>query len=548
MYCAYFGFSEKPFNITPDPAFIYFSRTHQEAFAHLLYGIDNHVGFMEITGEVGTGKTTVLRTLLSQLDGKNYRTALIFNPCLSSTGLMQSINREFGIPYKDLGNEELLDELNQFLLRQNAEGNTVVLVIDEAQNLKRDVLEQVRLISNLETVRDKLIQIVLAGQPELVDILASFELRQLNQRIAVRYNLCRMDFEETKDYIRHRLAVAGGRESVRFSDGAFKRIFRFSGGLPRLINIICDRTMLAAYSGEQRVISTRIAAIAAKDIGITHQVRRRQSLVLRVCIVVSAVAIVAAVSIIFQKRTESANPGNLAGNIIKTLKIPNRTTKKSPDALRDAISGITESASTVQAFNALASQWGAQPFPVSQTRGKNVKLESIASARSLQISRIKGDLGALVRLNSPAILELSLPGVSGNRYIAVTGADADRLRISPPVAGRNWITHAELAGIWSGQSYLIWKNFMNIPFRLKPGTTGEEVGRLQSLLRDAGVYRSSISNVYDRATITAVENFQSSHGIEVDGMAGKHTLMLLYRSAGGYFPPELTKKGGSKRG
>jgi general secretion pathway protein A len=163
MYCHH-GFTEKPFNITPDPAFIFLSRNHQEAFAHLLYGVDNHVGFIELTGEVGTGKTTVLRTLLNQLDAKNYRTAIIFNPCLSSSGLLRSINREFGIPCQNLNDQELIDTLNQFLVQQNSEGNTVVLVIDEAQNLKQDVLEQIRLISNLETERDKLIQIQ-AGQP-----------------------------------------------------------------------------------------------------------------------------------------------------------------------------------------------------------------------------------------------------------------------------------------------------------------------------------------------------------------------------------------------
>ena len=183
MYCDYYGFREKPFNITPDPGFIFLSAHHNEAFAHLLYGIDHHVGFIALTGEVGAGKTTVIRTLLGQLSPEQYRTALIFNPCLSSLGLMQSINREYGLAVDHTDTADLLNDLNRFLLEENAAGRTVVLVVDEAQNLGSAVLEQVRLISNLETERDKLIQIVLVGQPELRDLLSRTELRQLGQRV-----------------------------------------------------------------------------------------------------------------------------------------------------------------------------------------------------------------------------------------------------------------------------------------------------------------------------------------------------------------------------
>jgi len=164
MYCEFYGFREKPFNITPNPRFLFLSKHHREAFAHLLYGIDNHAGFIKLTGEVGTGKTTVLRTLFEQLDERGHRTALIFNPCLTAQELMRSINREFGIPWEGLNSSELLDSLNRFLLDENTSGRTVVLVIDEAQNLEPQVLEQIRLISNLETKTDKLIQIVLAGR------------------------------------------------------------------------------------------------------------------------------------------------------------------------------------------------------------------------------------------------------------------------------------------------------------------------------------------------------------------------------------------------
>src|SRR6266567_1682274 len=214
MYCEFYGFREKPFNITPNPRFIFLSKNHREAFAHLLYGIDNHAGFIELTGEVGTGKTTVLRTLFEQLDERGVRTALIFNPCLSAQDLMRSINREFGIPWEGLNSSELLDHLNRFLLAENGAGRTVVLVIDEAQNLEPQVLEQVRLISNLETKTDKLIQIVLAGQPELQKLLGRTELRQLAQRI----------------------------------------------------NIVCDRALLFGYVAESREISGRMVKAAVAEI------------------------------------------------------------------------------------------------------------------------------------------------------------------------------------------------------------------------------------------------------------------------------------------
>jgi general secretion pathway protein A len=271
MYTKYYGFNEKPFTLTPNPRFIYLSKHHKEAFAHLLYGINNHYGFIELIGEVGTGKTTVLRTLLSQLNDENYRSALIFNPCLTGVELLRSINHEFGLNCESQYANELLEELNRFLLHENSRGITVVLVIDEAQNLSPEILEQLRLISNLETEDDKLIQIVLAGQPELSKILDLPELRQLNQRIAVRYRLRSMSMDESRYYIWHRMVVAGETGGVHFSRTALTMIHLFSGGLPRLINNLCDRALLIGYGDEQRRISARIITRAIKEIVNVHQ-------------------------------------------------------------------------------------------------------------------------------------------------------------------------------------------------------------------------------------------------------------------------------------
>jgi general secretion pathway protein A len=273
MYQNYYGFKEPPFTLTPNPDFLFLSRCHQEAYAHLLYAIESRAGFIELSGEVGTGKTTIVRTLLSQLQPETYKSALIFNPTLSPLGLLQEINREFGLLSASSETRELHQALNEFLLNENRENHTVVLVIDEAQNLSRDVLEQVRLISNLETEREKLIQIVLVGQPELRDLLAREDLRQLRQRITVRYHLERMDEGDIHSYIRHRIRIAAeGREPVSFSKAAVKRIARASKGLPRLINSLCDRAILLAYTKDSREISGEMAAIAIAD--LAKEVRR----------------------------------------------------------------------------------------------------------------------------------------------------------------------------------------------------------------------------------------------------------------------------------
>jgi len=265
MYTAFYGFEEKPFNITPDPKFVFLSNQHREALAHLLYGIRERGGFIEITGEIGTGKTTLCRTLLGQLD-HDTRVALIFNPDLTATELLQSINEDLGIPIDGVSKKALVSALNAHLLRQREEKKNIVLIIDEAQDLQPSVLEQIRLLSNLETETEKLIQIVLMGQPELHEVLARSELKQLNQRITVRYHLGPLDRKETVQYITHRLNVAGGANKVRFTPGALQAIHRRTAGIPRLINVLCDRCLLAGFSAEKKTISRAMVNTAMSEI------------------------------------------------------------------------------------------------------------------------------------------------------------------------------------------------------------------------------------------------------------------------------------------
>lgn len=291
MYAKYFGFNEKPFTLTPNPRFIYLSNNHKEAIAHLLYGINNHCGFIELIGEVGTGKTTVLRTILNQ---HTYRSALIFNPCLTQVELLRSINHEFGLSSVSEQANELLEQLNRFLLIENSRGITVVLAIDEAQNLSPEILEQLRLISNLETEDDKLIQIILVGQPELGALLDLPELRQLNQRIAVRYQLRPMSMDETGNYIRHRMIVAGETGGVAFSRSALKLIHLYARGLPRIINHVCDRALLIGYGDEQRCIS---ALTIIRAIGERLDLRRSRLKSLLLAVIIAMLLVCATLAV-----------------------------------------------------------------------------------------------------------------------------------------------------------------------------------------------------------------------------------------------------------
>ena len=257
MYTAFYGLKENPFNVTSDPGFFYFSKAHKEALSHLLYGINERKGFLEVTGEVGAGKTTLCRALLNQLDS-NTKSAFIFNSNLPHLQLLQCIIEDFGITVRRKNKASMLRQLNDFLLEELSRGNNVILIIDEAQNLKPSIMEEVRMLSNLETDKEKLFQIILVGQPELRDKINSPGLRQLKQRIAVRYHITPLAKDEIAKYINHRLTIAGSNGQIHFPEDSIDAIYKFSGGIPRIINMVCDKSFLAAYVMETRTISLPI--------------------------------------------------------------------------------------------------------------------------------------------------------------------------------------------------------------------------------------------------------------------------------------------------
>jgi general secretion pathway protein A len=265
VYLEYYGLSEPPFNITPNPRFLFYSTKHREAFNHLLYGIRERKGFVQLTGEVGAGKTTLCRALLEEL-GNNFSTALILNPILDADNLVRAIAMEFGIKTTSTDRLDVLAAINHFLLVQMEQGRDSVLIIDEAQNLSNDLLEQVRLLSNLETDDRKLLQIVLMGQPELRDRINDPALRQLRQRITVRYHLRPLTRSEIGQYVQHRLQTAGSRGGPFFTYPALWRIYQYSKGVPRLVSALCDKALLAGFVHQRDVIDYRLVNVAISEL------------------------------------------------------------------------------------------------------------------------------------------------------------------------------------------------------------------------------------------------------------------------------------------
>ena len=273
MYASYFGLTEVPFSISPDPRFLYMSKSHREAMAHLKFGLEEGGGFVVLSGDVGTGKTTLCRSLVQKLPEK-IDVALVLNPQINHIELLATLCDELDIDYPANATVKmLLDVLNEYLLKTYAQGRKTVLIIDEAQLLTRAVLEQIRILTNLETTKQKLLQIILIGQPELTDALNRTDMQQLAQRVTARYHLGPLSLEDTRVYINYRLAVAGCRKRM-FSNGALRQVYKASGGVPRLINLICDRSLLGAYSKNVHGVSVSVARRAAQEVLGVGQRRR----------------------------------------------------------------------------------------------------------------------------------------------------------------------------------------------------------------------------------------------------------------------------------
>jgi general secretion pathway protein A len=548
MYLSFFGLNEKPFAITPDPRYLYRSERHAEALAHLLYGITEAGGFVQLTGEVGTGKTTIVRTLLAQTP-ENAEIALILNPRMTAPEFLLTICEELGIGVPDSATgslKDLVDILNRYLLRAHAAGRRVVLVVDEAQNLAPEVLEQVRLLTNLETNTQKLLQIILIGQPELRELLGRNELRQLAQRVTGRYHLDPLSEDESAAYVRHRLRVAGATTDV-FTNGALKEVFRLSGGVPRVINIICDRALLGAYSMDRHHVTATLVRGAASEV-----FGRRFTPYWLPWAATSATAIVLALAAValweFRPWTsgEAADPPaarstaltaaaasdpkpGTAGTAPSTppqgssASAATATAAAAPavPTVKELLGRFSASTDTDSAFGALFSLWGIQ-----YARG-GVDPCTQAASQGLECLTQRGSFGQLRLYNRPAILMLS-DDSGGSHQVVLSGLDDEHAHLQMN-GTRNDVAIADLARYWLGDFVMLWRPATPKVKALSQGMRGDDVRWLrESLERLQGAQSEGpVSDVFDASLGKLVREFQRDHRLAVDGIAGVQTQVVL---------------------
>jgi general secretion pathway protein A len=540
MYLTFFGLNEKPFAITPDPRYLYLSERHAEALAHLLYGINEAGGFVQLTGEVGTGKTTIVRSLLAQTP-KNAEIALILNPKMTAPEFLLTICEELGIGVPDsaLGSlKDLVDILSQYLLRAHAAGHRVVVVVDEAQNLSPEVLEQVRLLTNLETNTQKLLQIILIGQPELRELLARNELRQLAQRITGRYHLNPLSQEETAAYVRHRLRVAGATTDI-FAPAALNAVFRLSQGVPRVINVICDRALLGAYSLDRhRVTGGLVRNAAAEVFGrrfTPHWLPWAATAAIGVVLTLVTVALWN-----FQPWNAHARPASAAarpvddpGAAIAVAAAAAPHAVPATPRLAELMTQHAAETDTDSAFGKLFTLWGARYEP----NGTDPCTQ--ASQQGLACVTERGSFGQLRLYNHPAILLLNDRAGAGHQVV-LTALDDEQARIE--LGGTRNVSIGELSRYWLGDFVMLWRPASSPVKALSAGMRGAPVRWLrQSLQRVNGIHGDApVSDVFDAELAGEVREFQRQHQLAVDGIAGVQTQIALAGAVAGPDAPLLS--------
>ncbi len=570
MYLSFFGLNEKPFAITPDPRYLFLSERHSEALAHLVYGISEAGGFIQLTGEVGTGKTTTIRSLLAQIP-KNAEVALILNPRITATEFLLTICEELGIgvPDASVGSvKDLVDILNAYLLRAHAKGQRVVVVVDEAHNLEPAVLEQVRLLTNLETATQKLLQIILIGQPELRELLDRTELRQIAQRITGRYHLSPLSKDETSAYVRHRLRVAGSTNDI-FSPMALLELHRLAGGVPRLINIISDRALLGAYTQDRHSVTGPLVRQAAKEVFG----KPFAPLWMPWAIAAGAgAALVLGVIAIWQltggRREASPEiaasisaPGSNdpargseritvadAARAIAPASISSATTNSGVAPSADATPpvattgagapGISAATLTLVSLDQLLTDYGTETdpdnafnklFALWNARYVVGRTDACTQATTLGLECYvqRGTFADLRLFNRPAILTVN--DTRGRSHQVVLAAlDDDRAIVSLGGAPRA-VRLGELSRLWFGDLVLLWRPGVPDVKTLSLGMRGPDVLRLRRGLQRVRGQEPDLApnSVYDDELVKLVADFQRQHRLNVDGIAGLQTLVVL---------------------
>lgn len=533
MYKEHFGFRELPFSITPDPRYLFLSEQHREALAHLLFGIKSDGGFVLLTGEVGTGKTTVCRCLLEQIP-ENTDIAFILNPKMTSEELLAAVCDELRISYPE-GNSSIkvfVDRINEYLLNAHARGRKTVLIIEEAQNLAPDVLEQVRLLTNLETNHRKLLQIVMVGQPELKAMLSRPDMLQLSQRITARYHIGPLSKGEVGAYVNHRLAVAGATRKV-FPDSTIDKLYRLSKGIPRMINVICDRALLGAYVQGNVMVDNRTLATAAREV-LDHASWMKQPAV-RVRWILTGILMMGLIAI--------------AWVFVNNHKMPIRASltvaanaEKSGNEKRDTLQwpeGRIIDQSMDMAFEALFTQWGFSYQPA-----KNVNACQQALARELQCLKGPGNLNELSRLNKPAVLRFF--DDKGREYYGTLTAFDDTAATVIIAGETRRVALDEIKKRWYGDYTLLWRHPKGYRNAVKPGYSGPEVEWIDRHLSlpDGRSPQPVKGEPYDGELVNRMKRFQIAEGLVPDGIVGPQTFIHLGNAAGENGPVLMKRREG----
>ena len=565
MYLQYFGLRENPFSIPPDPQYLYLSRSHQEALAHLQYGLGENGGFVQLTGEVGTGKTLLIRTLVERLP-EDVDVALIFYPVLTVADFVAAICDELRVPHR-VGHaslKQLIDALNAHLLTNHASGRRTVLIIDEAQNLSREVLEEIRLLTNLETTKQKLLKIILIGQPELSRLLAQQDLRQLAQRITARCHLVALTRKETFDYIVHRCRVAGAK-AILFNRQAMERVYALSGGIPRLINVICDRSLLGAYVRERTVVDAAIVRHAAIEVGLGGMARARFGS--RVLAALLAAALLLIVGIwqfpalvkyfsredkvaVASVPSEGSETKALSASAERAAVIPAAGSKAVPaSASNDGIPQGIDRSNTVSLETLIA-----RPEVATDTESAMKNLfglwgldyNALSGATSCERA-LNGGLHCIYQTgtwnnlrsyNRPAVIELQ--GTGDRRHHVLVASLTDDSVLLEMGSHRQEFSVGEVDRLWFGKYLLLWKPPTPERETLRLGDRGEAV----IWVRDAlARYRGEplavdANDIFDEQLEAQVREFQQRQHLAVDGVAGRVTLAQLH----GYLSPDKSPR------
>lgn len=590
MYIEFYGLTEKPFNLTPAPKFLYMPESrnggkHGDALAHMRYGIENRSGFVLITGEAGAGKTTICRSFANGLDG-NVELALIFNPKMTSIELLRKINREFGLPPSGETILDLVETLNAYLLEAAAAGKTCVLVIDEAQNLSPEVLEQIRLLSNLETDTDKLLQIILLGQPELNEKLQLQELRQLNQRITARYHLTSLDEQETLEYIAYRLHVAGSKGGVRFEKNAVRLIHGYAQGTPRLINAICDRTLLIGYTQNSRVITKDIVQRAAREVrgdSLHAPVQRTsppppsrfRAWAPAVFGIVAALAIGIGWGTWWERfsprESAKAAPTPAAPGLETEVKsaslpgsppegeaapVPIPSPPESSAAVKPELQGkpapainslslwlatLDPATARQEAGEALLRVWK-QPDAHDGPKGDTpADFAAFARKYGLEAEPLHAPLSEIAAINLPAFLALRREGPPC--WVALLACKGDKMQLSGMRGAAIEADLQDLEKYYAGLAVALWRDSARGKRFLRVGQRGPEVAQLKHGLRRLGrLTPERVSDEYDAATAQAVSKLQADTGLLIDGIAGRQVRMVLSSWLGNESVPMLAAR------